>query len=139
RRSFKRRRAPATAGPNIVAKLLRVSNRQRQINGGESAAALARAAFGANTAGTGADHFIAAAMRADDVHEHVPERFLHAIGVTAAVSDNPWFAIVWCVTRNHVENFFFACAREIRHWPIERFLFHLGKFLHRQLALAAIR
>ena len=51
-----------------------------------SAAALARSTLGANAAGAGSDDFVAAAMRADDVHEHVAERFLHAVGMTAAVA-----------------------------------------------------
>jgi hypothetical protein len=33
-------------------------------------------------------------MRADDVHEHVPERFLNAIGVTVAVTYDLRFAVV---------------------------------------------
>ncbi len=51
-----------------------------------SAAPLARAAFGANPAGPGADHFLAPAMGADDVHEHVAQRFLHALRVRLAAT-----------------------------------------------------
>ena len=52
------------------------------------AAPLARAALGADTAGAGADHLVASAMRAGDVHEHVAERFLHALGVAVAVASS---------------------------------------------------
>src|SRR5438093_689723 len=50
------------------------------------AASLACAAFSANAAGAGADHLVAAAMRTDDVHEHVSKRLLHPFGVAAAVA-----------------------------------------------------
>ena len=50
------------------------------------ATALACAALGANPAGAGSDYFVAPAMRANDVHEHVSERFLDAIGVAVAVA-----------------------------------------------------
>src|ERR1700736_7032815 len=67
-----------------------------------SAAALAGPALGAHSAGAGPDHFVAAAMRTDDVHEHVSERFLDAIGVTAAVRRNLGFAIVGRMARDYV-------------------------------------
>src|SRR5207237_4787818 len=103
------------------------------------AAPLARPALGTNTAGTGPNHFVAAAMRADNVHEHVPERFLDAVSVAAPVSGDLRFAVVWRVTRDHIQNFFFAGPRQIRDRTVERFLFHLRNFFHRQLALSAAR
>src|SRR5437870_3024981 len=96
-----------------------------------SATTLAGAALGADAAGAGADDFVAAAVRADDVHEHVAERFLDAIGVAAAVSDHLRFAVVRRMARDHVEDFFFAGARQVRDRAIDRFLFDLGDFLER--------
>src|SRR5437660_2068461 len=52
---------------------------------GRSAATLTRPAFGTHTAGARPDHFFAAAHRADNVHEHAAERFLHPIGMAVAV------------------------------------------------------
>src|SRR2546421_5017204 len=52
----------------------------------ESAAALARAALGADAAGAGAHYLVAAAMRANDVHEHVAEHLLHSIRVGVPVA-----------------------------------------------------
>ena len=46
------------------------------VEASRSAASLARATFGADAAGAGADDFVAAAMRTGDVHEHVAERFM---------------------------------------------------------------
>jgi len=54
--------------------------RQRRL-----AATLARAAFCTDAAGAGADDFVASAMRAGDVHEHVSERFGYPFGVAAAI------------------------------------------------------
>ena len=45
-----------------------------------SAAALARAAFGAHAAGAGANNFVAAADGAGDAHEDAAERYRYAIG-----------------------------------------------------------
>ena len=78
-------------------------------------------------------------MGADDVHEHVAEGFLDAIGVAAAVAGDLWFAVVWDVARDDVEDFFFAGAGEVGHRAIDRFLFDLGDFFERQLGLAAVR
>jgi hypothetical protein len=51
-----------------------------------SAATLAGAALGANAAGAGPDHLVAAADRAGDPHEHRAERFPDPFGVAAPVS-----------------------------------------------------
>src|SRR5579864_7299272 len=127
-------------GSDIVSKPLRVSNTQAQITRvAKSAAALASAAFGADAAGAGTDHFITAAMRADDVHEHVSKRFLNAIGVAAAVPANLRFAVIGRVAGDHIENFFFARSRQVRNRTIERLLLHLWNFFQWQLGLPAVR
>ena len=95
---------------------------------GELAAALAGAALDANATRAGPDHFVTPAMRADDIHEHVPKRFLDTICVATPIAGDLGFTVIWCVTRDHIENFFFAGAREIRHRTIERLLLHFGKF-----------
>src|ERR1700736_4439823 len=50
-----------------------------------SATALARAAFGADAAGTSPDDLFTATNRADNVHEHAPKRLPYAIGVTVPI------------------------------------------------------
>src|ERR671937_37379 len=97
----------------------------------ELTTALACSAFRADTAGAGADDFVAAAMRTDDVHEHVAERFLDATGVAAPISDDLSFTVARCVARDHVEDFFLTGAREVGHGPIDRFFLDLGNFLER--------
>ena len=77
-------------------------------------------------------------MRANDVHEHAPERFLNAVGVAGAVPGNLRFAVIRGMARDHIENFFFARPRQVRDRPIERLLFHLGNFLQGQIGLAAV-
>src|SRR5438045_2914460 len=104
--------------------------------GVKSTAALARATLGADTACARSDHFVASAMRTNNIHEHVPESFLDAIGVAVAVS-NLWFAIVRRVTRDYIENFFLPGASKVRDRTIERLLFHLGNFLQWQICLSA--
>ena len=49
------------------------------------ATSLTRPALRADSAGAGADDFIAAAMRAGDVHEHPAQRSRDAIGVGVAI------------------------------------------------------
>ena len=78
-----------------------------------SAATLARAALGADAAGAGPDHFVAPAMRAGDVHEHVAERFGHALGVGAAVGLSGRIAFVRRVVRDDVDQVLVARAGEI--------------------------
>ena len=51
------------------------------------ATTLARPALCANTAGAGANYFVATAMGADDVHEHVAERFFYPLRVGVATAD----------------------------------------------------
>src|SRR5438105_7613770 len=85
-----------------------------------SAAALAGATLGADAAGAGSNHFVAATMRTNDVHEHIPERFLDAIGVTEAVARHLRFTIIRRMARDHVDQFLFARPRQIRHRPVER-------------------
>ena len=53
-------------------------------HGGFLAAALAGAALRAAAARAGADHFAAAAVGAGDVHIHIAEGLLHALGVGVA-------------------------------------------------------
>src|ERR1700720_4243193 len=55
-----------------------------------STTSLTRSAFRADAACARPNHFVTAAMRTDDVHEHGSECFLHAIGVAAAI---------WCHLR----------------------------------------
>src|SRR6266699_3691368 len=107
-------------------------------SGGMLAASLARSAFRADAAGPGANHFVATADRADDIHEHAAERFLHAFRVAAPVAPELSRArgIIRQIARDHVDQFFLAGARQIRHRTIKRFLFHLRYFFQRQLRLS---
>src|SRR5205085_11075039 len=52
-----------------------------------SATPLARPALSADAAGAGANYFVATAMGADDVHEHVAERFFYSLCVCVARGD----------------------------------------------------
>ena len=49
------------------------------------AAPLARAALGADSASPGADHLVASAMRASDVHKHVAQGFGYPLGMGSAI------------------------------------------------------
>src|SRR6266576_187808 len=73
------------------------------------AASLACSAFSANAAGAGADHFVTAAMRTDDVHEHISKRLLHSVGMAAAVAHYLRRAIVRRMTYDYVDQLLFAC------------------------------
>src|SRR5690349_21619114 len=64
---------------------------------------LARPAFGADAAGAGADDLVAPAMGAGDVHEHVPERFGHAFGMSPAVRHPRRLTLVRRVVCDHVD------------------------------------
>ena len=103
------------------------------------AASLTRSAFSANAARASPNDFVTAAVRTDDVHEHVAECFLHAIGVTAPIRCHLRRAVVWRMTRDYVDEFLLSRARQIRHRPVQRPLFHLGNFLQRQLGLTPAR
>ena len=80
-------RAPACAGASPLAKLVHhfcgAQNRNdcAQLWNSTLAATLARAAFGADTAGTGPNHFRATTMRTTDSHEHAPESFANALSM----------------------------------------------------------
>ena len=102
------------------------------------ATSLACAAFGANPAGAGPDNLIAAAMRTDDVHEHVAERFLDATGVAASVAHHLRLALIRRMIGDHVDQLFFTRPRQVGHWTIDRLSFHFGNFFQRQFRLAAI-
>ena len=52
---------------------------QLRTRGSSSAAALARAALGADAAGTGANDFVAAAHRTGDTHEDAAERYCYSV------------------------------------------------------------
>src|SRR5256885_6869882 len=104
-----------------------------------SATALARAALGANSARARPDYFVAAAMRTDDVHEHVSEGFLDAISVTVTVTRYLRFPVVGGMARDHVDQFISAGPRQIRNRTIERFLFHFADLFERQFGLSATR
>ena len=52
-------------------------------------------------------------MRTNDVHEHIAERLLDAISMAVAVSGNLRLAVVWHVTRDYIQNFFFTRPRQI--------------------------
>ena len=52
---------------------------QLRIRGSSSATALARAAFGADAAGAGADDFVAAADGTGDAHEDTAERYCYSV------------------------------------------------------------
>src|SRR5205814_5483873 len=87
-------------------------------------AALACPAFSADAAGTGTDHFIAAANRAHDVHEHVPKCFLDPFGVAMTVARELRRAVIWDVVCDHVDQFFLAGPRQIGDRTIERLFLH---------------
>ena len=53
-------------------------------------------------------------MRTDDVHEHVPERFLDAIGVTVAIARHLRLAVVRRMARDYVDQFISAEPRTNR-------------------------
>ena len=93
------------------------------------AASLARAAFGANPARASPDDLIAAAMRTDDVHEHVAERFLYPIGVAGTVRSRLRIAFVRKIARHDIDQLSFRRSGQIRHRPIQRLFFHFGNFL----------
>jgi len=71
-------------------------------------------------------------MRTDDVHEHVPERFLHAIGMTLAIARYLRLAVVRRMARDHVDQFFFAGPRQIRYRPVQRLLASLYPLMNWQ-------
>src|SRR4029450_2248622 len=58
---------------------LRNSMLQLSTRGSSSATALARAAFGANAAGAGANDFIAAAHGPGDAHEDAAKRYFYSV------------------------------------------------------------
>ena len=103
-----------------------------------STTSLAGSAFRANAAGAGAHDFVAAAMRADDVHEHVPDHFLHPICVGMPIAACVRLAFVRGMARDDIDQFLLSRARQIGDRAIDRLFFHLWNLLHRQLALAAI-
>ena len=69
------------------------------------------------------------------------ERFLHAlrVGMGVAVARDVRSAFVRRVVRDHIDQFFLGRPRQIGNGSIDRLFFHLWNFLHRQLALAAVR
>src|SRR2546423_9031508 len=75
----------------------------RRPNESSLTTALTGAALGANAAGAGADDLVAAAMRADDVHEHVAEHFLYAIRVGVPVAAYVRLTFVRSMARNDVD------------------------------------
>ena len=107
-----------------------------------STAPLAGAAFGANAAGAGADDFVAAADGTGDAHEDAAERYCYAVRVFVAVpvrfSGRPTVRAIGWMTRDHVDHFLFAGARQIRYRPVQSFLFDLSNFLERQVWLSPI-
>ena len=99
----------------VAAPHLKIGIRNLDIGISPSAAALARAAFRANAAGAGADHLVAAAMRAGDVHEHVAERFCYTLGVGVAVAGRRRTAFVRRVIRDRHRSLpCRRCARDPR-------------------------
>ena len=64
---------------------------------------LTRSALRANSAGAGADHFVAPAMRASDVHEHVAERLGNAFCVGTTIGSDGRTSFVGRVIRNDVD------------------------------------
>src|SRR5207248_1160816 len=96
------------------------------------ATSLARAALGADAASAGPDHFVAPTMRADDIHEHVAERFFHSLGVSVASAHYFRVAFARRIARDHVDQFFLSRARQLGDRTIDRFLFHFRDFFQRK-------
>ena len=89
-----------------------------------SAAALACSALGANTARTRPDYLVASADRTHDVHEHVTEGFLHALGMAAPIRRHLRSTIVLRMVADDVNQLLLARPRKVGHRTIKRLLFH---------------
>jgi predicted nuclease with TOPRIM domain len=74
-------------------------------------ASLARTALGADAASAGADHFVASTMRADDVHEHIAERFFHPLRMSVARAEYFRVAFARRIVRDHIDQFFLGRTR----------------------------
>jgi hypothetical protein len=107
-----------------------------------STASLAGAAFRANAAGASANYFVATADGTGDAHEDAAKRYRYAVRVFAAVpvrfSGRPAVRAIGWTTRDHVDHFLFASARQIRYRPVQSFLFYLSNFFERQIRLGSI-
>ena len=103
---------------------------------------LAGAAFGANAAGASADDFVAAATGTGDVHEDAAERYCYAVRHVCrrfrSLRGRPAVCAIGWMTRDHVDQFLFTGARQIRDWPVQSFLFDLSNFFERQVRLSPI-
>ena len=67
------------------------------------------------------------------------ERFLHALGVGVAVAAQRAERLRSAVIGDDVDDFLLRRSRQIGDRAVDRLLFHLRNFLHRQVGLAAIR
>jgi hypothetical protein len=50
-------------------------------------------------------------MRADDIHEHIAERFFHSLRVSVASAEYLRIPFTGRIARDHVDQFFFGRAR----------------------------
>src|SRR5438067_1120591 len=104
-----------------------------------SAAALARAALGAHATGTGPDNFFTAAMRAGNIHKHIPERCFYPVGMGITIRQHPRVPFRWRMVGNDIDQFLLGRSRQIGHRSVDRLLFHLRNLLERQLRLSTVR
>src|SRR5213083_2623148 len=105
-----------------------------------SATSLACSAFGANAAGACSNHLVAAAYGAGDFHKDAAKRYHDSIGVAVSVSAPPNSGgIIGRMVCDHVDQFFFAGALQIRHRPVQSFFLDLNNFLERQVRLRPVR
>ena len=95
-----------------------------------SAAPLTSSAFGANPAGAGTDHLVAATNRTGDSHKHAAKRDRYPVGVTIAVPVlSARFGIAGLMICDHVDYFFLGRARQIRDGPVHSLFLNLRNFL----------
>src|SRR5713101_3185930 len=59
--------------------------------------------------------------------------------MAAAITTYSWRTIVDRIVLDHVDQFFFAGARQIGYRPVQGLLLDLGDFLERQVRLSSIR
>ena len=102
------------------------------------AAALAGAALGAAAAGSGADDFAGAAVRAGDVHIHIAKGDLDALGVGVAADVDVRVAFATVLVGDEV-NDAGGLALEVGDGAVDGGLVDLREFFHGQVGLGLIR
>src|SRR6266704_1672224 len=94
-----------------------------------SAASLARSAFGANAACARTNHLVATAHRTCNFHKDAAKRYHDPFGMTIAIPAlSRGDGIVRRMVGDHVNQFSLAGARQISYRPIHSFLLDLNNF-----------